>query len=100
MPRHYDIEFEGPRQDTDVFEISLPEGYEVEDLPPPVDEEHPFASYHSKTEVIGHTLRYTRTFEIKSVSVPVAEAGDLKSLYRVILNDERKPAVLTRGEPH
>ena len=100
VPRHYDIEFEGPRQDTDIFEISLPEGYEVEDLPPPVDEEHPFASYHSKTEVIGHTLRYSRTFEIKSVSVPVAEAGDLKSLYRVILNDERKPAVLTRGEPH
>ena len=99
-PRRYDIQFEGPRQDSDVFEITLPEGYEVDDLPPPVDEEHPFASYHSKTEVIGHTLRYSRTFELKSVSVPVAQANDLKSLYRLILNDERKAAVLTKAEQH
>ena len=95
-PRRYDIEFEGPRRDTDVFEIELPEGYVVDDLPPPVDEEHSFATYHSKTEVAGRTLRYTRTFEVKSVSVSVAQADELKSLYRVILNDERMPAVLKK----
>jgi hypothetical protein len=96
-PRHYDIQFEGPRRDTDVFEIALPEGYEVDDLPQPVDEEHSFATYHSKTEVVGHTLRYTRAFEVKSVSVPVAQADELKALYRVILNDERMPAVLRKS---
>jgi uncharacterized protein DUF3857/transglutaminase superfamily protein len=95
-PRRYDIEFAGPRRDTDLFEITLPEGYVVDDLPPPVDEEYPFAAYHSKTEAVGRTLRYARVFEMKSVSVPVARAGDLKELYRIINNDERMPAVLKK----
>src|SRR5947209_8543518 len=36
-PRQYPIEFEGPVLDTDSFEITIPAGYEVDDLPPPVD---------------------------------------------------------------
>jgi hypothetical protein len=96
-PRRYDIEFEGPRRDTDVFEIKLPEGYVIDDLPPPVDQEHSFATYHSKTDLVGRTLRYARTFEVKSVSVSVAQADELKSLYRVILNDERMQAVLKKA---
>jgi hypothetical protein len=99
-PRRYDIEFAGPRRDTDSFEITLPEGYVVDDLPPPVDKEYAFAAYHSKTEAVGRTLRYTRLFEMKSVTVPVAQADQLKELYRVINNDERTPAVLTRSRPH
>lgn len=95
-PRRYDIEFEGPRHDTDSFEITLPEGYIVDDLPPPVDEEYPFAAYHSKTEAAGRTLKYTRVFEMKSVTVPVSQADELKKLYRVINNDERMPAVLKK----
>lgn len=95
-PRRYDIQFDGLRRDTDVFEIDLPAGYEVDDLPPPVNEDHPFAAYHSRTELVGHTLRYTRTFETKGVSVPVAQAEELKTFYRVILNDERMPAVLRK----
>jgi len=96
-PRRYDIEFEGPRRDTDLFEITLPEGYVVDDLPPAVDAEYPFAVYHSKTEAVGRTLRYTRVFEMKSVTVPAAQAGELKELYRVINNDERVPAVLKKS---
>lgn len=47
-PRNFSIEFEGPAQDTDTFEIALPPGYEVDDLPPPVDVDYSFASYHSE----------------------------------------------------
>lgn len=98
-PRHYDIEFEGPRRDTDLFEITLPEGYAVDDLPPAVDEDYPFASYHSKTEAVGQTLKYTRVFERRSVTVPAAQADLLKELYRIINNDERMPAVLRKTSP-
>jgi hypothetical protein len=96
-PRRYDIELEGPRRDSDLFEITLPEGYVVDELPPAVNEDYPFAAYHSKTEAVGRTLKYTRVFEMKSVTVPVAQAGDLKELYRIINNDERMPAVLKKG---
>jgi hypothetical protein len=93
-PRKYPVEFEGPSRDTDTFEITMPPGYEVDDLPPPVNADYSFASYHSKTEVNGNTLKYTRTFEVKELSVPLNKVEDLKKLYRIIAGDERNNAVL------
>ena len=88
------MEFDGPVKNTDTFEIALPAGYEVDDLPPAVNADYSFASYHSKTEVNGNTLKYTRTFEVKELSVPLSKVEDLKKLYRIIAGDERNTAVL------
>src|SRR5260370_283613 len=88
-PRKYPVRFDGPSRDTDTFEITLPAGYEIDYLPPPVNADYSFASYHSKTEVNGNTLRYTRTFEVKELSVPLSKVEELKKLYRVIAGDER-----------
>ncbi len=93
-PRKYPVEFDGPSRDTDSFEITLPSGYEVDDLPPPVNADYSFASYHSKTEVNGNVLKYIRTFEVKELSVPLSKVDDLKKLYRIIAGDERNTAVL------
>jgi hypothetical protein len=93
-PRQYPVEMLGPEKNTDTFEIKLPAGYEVDDLPPPVNADYSFASYHSKTEVNGDTLKYTRTFEVKELSVPVTKTEELKKLYRIIAGDERNTAVL------
>jgi hypothetical protein len=43
---------------------------------------------------VGDTIRYTRTVEIKELSVPVSKADDLKKFYRIIASDERNTAVL------
>jgi hypothetical protein len=93
-PRVYPVEFDGPAKNTDTIEITLPAGYEVDDLPPPVNADYSFASYHSKSEVNGNTLKYTRTFEVKELSVPLSKVEDLKKLYRIIAGDERNTAVL------
>jgi hypothetical protein len=98
-PRVHPIEFEAPEQDTDTFEITLPKGYVVDELPPPVNVDLGFASYRSKTEMTGGILRYTRTLEIREVSVPAARAEELKRFYRIIENDERRSAVLKRASP-
>src|SRR5215469_1937030 len=92
-PRRYPIEFRGPERDADTFEIKIPAGYMVDELPPPTDADYSFASYHSKTEAKGDTIVYTRTFEIKELSVPVSKADDLKKFYRMIASDERNTAV-------
>jgi hypothetical protein len=93
-PRKYPLEFEYPRRDNDRIEIALPDGYQVDELPPPTDVDYSFGSYHSKTELKGNSLVYTRTFEIKEVSVPVDKMEDLKKFYRIIGSDERGTAVL------
>jgi hypothetical protein len=93
-PRRYPVEFEGPQHDSDTFEIKIPAGYAVDELPPPTDVDYSFASYHSKTEAKGDSIVYTRTFEIKELTVPVSKAEDLKKFYRIIASDERSTAVL------
>jgi hypothetical protein len=93
-PRRFPIELEEPTRDTDSFEITIPAGYVVDDLPAPVDADFGFASYHAKTEVKENVVDYTRTFEIKELSVPVNKAEDLRKFYRIIAGDERNTVVL------
>ncbi|HKT46737.1 MAG TPA: hypothetical protein VJP87_04370, partial [Candidatus Acidoferrales bacterium] len=93
-PRKFPVEFEGPSLSSNAYEITFPSNYEVDDLPPPVDVDYGFASYHSKTEVSGNVLKYTRAFEVKDVTVPVSKIEELKKLYRIIASDERNTAVL------
>ena len=94
-PRRFPIDFERPVLDTDTFEITLPGcGCTVATLPSPVDADFGFASYHSKSEITGNVIRYTRAFEVKDLSVPVNKADDLKKFYRIVATDERNTAVL------
>jgi Domain of Unknown Function with PDB structure (DUF3857)/Transglutaminase-like superfamily len=93
-PRKFPFEFDGPLRDTDSFDITLPPGYEVDELPPPMDVDYSFGSYHSKTEATGQVLHYSRSVEIKQLSVPVSQMDELKKFYRMIATDERNTAVL------
>ncbi|HSZ63493.1 MAG TPA: DUF3857 and transglutaminase domain-containing protein [Terriglobales bacterium] len=93
-PRKFPLEFDGPSRDTDSFDIALPPGYEVDELPPPIDVDYSFGSYHSKTEATGNVIHYTRSMEIKELSVPVSKMDELKKFYRMIASDERNTAVL------
>src|SRR6202158_2341918 len=92
--RKFPIEFDGPSRDTDTFEIAIPAGYVVDDIPPAVDADYSFASYHAKTEVNGNLIHYSRTLEVKELTVPVSHAEDLKKFYRIIAGDERNTVVL------
>jgi hypothetical protein len=94
--REHSIEFEGAELDSDVFAITLPAGYTVESLPAPVDVDDGFAAYHSRTVLDGRTLRYTRTYAIKTPSIPVDQANALRTFYRTITADERNEAILKR----
>jgi hypothetical protein len=95
--RRQPIEFTRPEADVDTFEIELPPNYTVDTLPPPVNAEYSFATYRSKTELVGRTLRYTRAFEVRELTVPAARAQELKTLYSVIATDENRTAVLVVG---
>ena len=92
--RKFPIEFDGPSRDTDTFEIAIPAGYVVDDIPPAVDADYSFASYHAKTEINGNLIHYSRMLEVKELTVPVSHADDLKKFYRIIAGDERNTVVL------
>ena len=80
-PRNFSIEFEGPAQDTDTFEITLLQATRwttclhrsmwISVLPAT-----------TRSSVSGNAIRYNRTYEVKELSVPVSKAEDLKKFYR------------------
>ncbi|HYL46521.1 MAG TPA: DUF3857 domain-containing protein [Candidatus Limnocylindrales bacterium] len=96
-PRKYPIEFQDATRQDDVFDITLPAGYVVDELPKPVNAECPYGMYKSKVEVEGNTLHYTRTYEIKDVYVPTQKLDEVKSFLNQIAADERSSAVLRRA---
>jgi hypothetical protein len=93
-PRQYPFEFSGVGLETDSFDIAIPSGYSVDELPDAADADYSFASYHSKTVVEGGTIHYRRSYEIKRVTVPVDEADKVKRFYQVVASDERNMVVL------
>jgi transglutaminase-like putative cysteine protease len=95
--RHVAINLEETMQGTDEYDIELPEGYVVDELPDPVKEDFGFASYVSSSEVRGRTLHYSRTYTVKQVTVPAAKYAEVQRLAAVIAADEDSRAILKRG---
>jgi transglutaminase-like putative cysteine protease len=98
--RKYPIEFtEASRQD-DVFDITLPPGYVVDELPKPVQAECAYATYKSEVQVANNVLHYKRTYEIKDVVVPTQKLDEVRDFFHQIADDEKSSAVLRRANPH
>jgi hypothetical protein len=94
--RKYPVEFAAASLESDTYEIALPEGYEVDELPPPTAIDAGFAEYHSRVELAGKVLRYQRELRIKEVFVPTERLPELKRFYRQVAADENRSAVLKR----
>jgi hypothetical protein len=94
--RHVAIDLEATMQGTDEYDIELPEGYVVDELPDPVKADFGFASYVSSSEMHGRTLHYSRTYTVKQVTVPAAKYGEVQKLASVIAADEDSRAILKR----
>ncbi|HET9280749.1 MAG TPA: DUF3857 domain-containing transglutaminase family protein [Candidatus Angelobacter sp.] len=96
-PRHYAYDFEGPFLNSDKVEISLPDGFKVDELPDPAKASFPFAEYSSKTEETGNVLKYTREYRVAATQVPVGQMDQLKKLFGQINLDEKNMAVLKKA---
>jgi hypothetical protein len=97
-PRKFPIEFEAASHETDVFEIELPTGFGVDELPGPVKIDVGFAQYESKTEVQGQMLRYSRDYTVNQLQIPTTEEAKLRRLFTTIYSDERNSAVLKKQQ--
>ncbi len=91
------IDLRQTMQGTDSFDIQLPDGYTVDELPDPVKADVGFASYQSSTVLDGRTLHYTRTFTLRQVSLPADKYADLQHFVALIAADEDSRVVLKRG---
>jgi hypothetical protein len=96
-PRKFPVEFhEGTASESDIFDIKLPPGSELDELPSATDAVYDFAEYHSQVSVKDGVLHYQRTYTIKDVMVPLEKMNQFKTFMRQIGGDERNTAVLKR----
>jgi hypothetical protein len=95
-PRTVPIDLRETMQVEDDYSIQLPDGYTVDELPEPVKFDQDFASYHSSSKLDGKTLRYSRTYTVREVTLPASRYGDLQKLAGVIAADEQSSAVLKK----
>lgn len=97
-PRHYPVSFDETQLNQDEYDIELPPGYVVDEMPEPVKLDVGFASYESKTTVQGSTLRYTRTFTVRAIEVPAKQYDEVRRLMGAIVNDEHSNVVLRKAQ--
>jgi hypothetical protein len=95
-PREYPISFRSEGTWRDSFDIKLPPGYVVEDVPDPVKIDMPFATYQSSVKAEGGVLHYSREYVLKSLGLPAGDYGSLLKLESAIASDENGVAILKK----
>ncbi len=80
----------------DDYEIELPAGYAVDELPEPIQLDLGFAAYQSSSRVKDNVLHYSRTYTVRAVMLPAEKYADVQKLAGVIAADEQNRAVLKK----
>lgn len=96
-PRKVPIDLNATGHWHDSFDIALPEGYTVDEMPDPVDLELDFASYHSTVSTKGNVLHYERDFKVTKVELPAEKQPEFHKLEGTILADEKSTVVLKKS---
>jgi len=95
-PRIYPIDLDATGRWHDIFDITIPPGYVVDETPDPVAVDFDFASYHSTVSAKGNLLHYEREYIVRQVEIPPARVADFRRLESAILADEKDSAVLKK----
>ena len=95
-PRTVPINLRQTLQIKDDYDIELPPGFSVDEIPDPVKLDVGFAEYQSSSVVKDNVLHYSRTYTVRAVTLPADKYGDLQKLAGVIAADEQSRAVLKK----
>jgi len=97
-PRTYAVNLNETELEKDSFDVELPAGYVVDELPDAVKKDVGFASYESKTTVDKDVLHYARTYTVRAVEIPPNQYHDLRELEGAIVSDERSNVILRKAQ--
>lgn len=101
-PRTVPIDLEATGSWHDSYDIALPDGYLVDEMPNPVILDLDFASYHSTVSAPesgkGKLLHYERSYTVKKVELPADRQADYLRLEGAIGTDEKATVVLKKQQ--
>ena len=96
-PRTLPIDLSATGRWHDSYDITIPDGFVVDETPDPVDLDVDFASYHSAITAKENKLHYERDFVVRQVQIPAEKAAAFRKLENAILMDEKGTAVLKKS---
>jgi hypothetical protein len=96
-PRTLPIDLSATGRWHDSYDITLPEGFVVDEMPEPVDLDVEFASYHSTITAKENNLHYERDFVVRQIQIPADRADAFRKLEGAIVMDEKGTAVLKKA---
>ncbi|MFN7926920.1 MAG: DUF3857 domain-containing protein [Blastocatellia bacterium] len=80
----------------ETIRITLPKGYEIDELPAPQIIKASFGQCELKYEAKDGVVFYSRTIRLQKVTLPAAEAEQVKTFFARIKTAEQAPVVLVR----
>jgi hypothetical protein len=95
-PRTIPIDLNATGRWHDSFDITLPAGFVVDEMPAPVNIDEDFASYHSSITAKANQLHYEREYVVRQVQIPAEKAQSFRKLQGMIMADEKGTAVLKK----
>ena len=78
--------------------ITIPDGWTVDELPPPVEVTARFGRYKATTtfDAAKRQVRHQREFETKAAEIPVAEYETVRQFFETVRKAEQTPVALRR----
>ena len=95
--RSYPVIIE-PHSFTEDTVINIPDGFAVEEMPPPAETTTKFGHYKATTEydAAKRQVRYRRVYELKAMEIPAAEYQTVRQFYELMHKAEQARVVLAR----
>lgn len=84
----------GMMSETVVF--TIPDGFEIDELPEAISLESPFGSYKTTFEMKDGKLYFSRSYQMKRSMIPAAEYNKVKQFYAKMLDAEQSAVVLVK----
>jgi 1-acyl-sn-glycerol-3-phosphate acyltransferase len=95
-PRAIPIDLNATGRWHDSYDITLPPGFVVDEMPDPIDIDVDFASYHSAMTAKANQLHYEREYVVRQVQIPADKAPSFRKFEGMIMSDEKGTAVLKK----
>jgi transglutaminase-like putative cysteine protease len=81
---------------TENVRVTLPAGFEVDEMPDPVKLEAPFGTYKTSYEVKGGQLLFTRSLAQRAGTIPAAQYQTVRNFFERVRAAEHAPVVLMK----
>jgi len=86
-----------PLELTESSQITLPAGYVIDELPPPVELQSRYGTYKATIRADRDNLVLVRSLQLLSATVPASDYETIRSFYEKITQTEQIPLVLRKN---